>query len=140
METEEAFPCPSCSCSAVLGTGSKGEKTRGEGRGTALCEDSGAHSLTHTNFHPQNGPDYIFPNKWLSHRLLVQLCIIDWPSPGCAADGWGWGADGAGVGGGGVGGCLGAQRLNRNQQSPSQLQLSVKRGGLITSLFRGAQS
>lgn len=64
------------------------------------------------------GADYIFPNKWLSRRVFMQLCIIDWPSPGCTPDG---------VGGVQMGlGCVrrvgeeegswGAHRLNRNQQ------------------------
>lgn len=33
------------------------------------------------------GADYISPNERLSHGLFMQLCIIDWPSPGCTAAG-----------------------------------------------------
>lgn len=65
-----------------------------EGRGV-LCGHS-ARTHTHTST-LRMGPDYIFPNKWLSRWLFMQLCIIDWCSPGCTPDGvWG-GADGAGV-------------------------------------------
>ena len=66
-----------------------------------LCCEMLRRTCAHTHRPPlRMGPDYIFPNKWLSRRLFTQPCIMDRPSPRCTPDGVGGGVDG-GWGGGG---------------------------------------